>query len=133
MGRWLRWTLGIGLMLELSAAPAAAQTHVSGGIGIATPYGGGTVIVGGPAYPYPYRYPYARLPYPVYPPAYAMPVYPYPPPYRAYDPAYPYYGPAYGGAVVVGGYRGHAYARSGYGHGYGHGHHAGGGHGHGHH
>jgi hypothetical protein len=114
-------------MLALGAAPAAAQTHVSVGIGVATPYGGGTVVVGRPAYPYPYRYPYAyRPPYPVYPRVYAAPVYPYPAPY-AYYPAYPYYyGPAYG-AVVVGGYHGHGH----YGYGYGHGH--GGGHGHGHH
>jgi hypothetical protein len=127
MGRLLGYALGICLLLAFGAAPAAAQTHVSVGIGVATPYGGGTIVVGRPAaYPYPYR-PYAYgYPYPVYPPAYAAPVYGYPAPYY---PAYPYYYGPYGGAVVVGGYHGHAHAHYGYGYGHGHG----GGHGHGHH
>ena len=133
MRRLLGWTLGIGSVLALGATPTMAQTHVTVGVGVATPYGGGTVVIGRPAYPYPYRAPYAyRYPYPVYyPPAYPAPVYQYP--YRAYYPAYPYYGPAYGGAVIVGGgYRGYGYGHPGYGHGHGNGSH-GGGHGHGHH
>ena len=107
MGRFLGWTLGIGCVVALSTAPAAAQTHVSVGV-----YGGnfgGHVAVGRPAYP-------VYAPVPVYypPPVYQVPVY-YPPVYYpayrpvyrpAYRPVYrvgygPAYGPAYGGGVVV--------------------------------
>ena len=108
MGRFLGWALGIGCVLALSAAPAAAQVHVSVGV-----YGGGFgghVAVGDPPYP-------VYAPVPVYypPPVYAVPVY-YPPVYYpayrpVYRPAYrpvstgriwpAHYGPAYGGGVVV--------------------------------
>ena len=105
MGRFLGWALGVGCVIAIGVAPAAAQTHVSVGV-----YGGsfgGHVTVGRPVYA-PVYYPPVYYPPPVYPvPVYQAPVY-YPAPVYAapyyrpyYRPAYRAYGPAYRGHVVV--------------------------------
>jgi hypothetical protein len=46
MGRSVAWALGVGLGLVLSAAPAAAQTHIN--VGVWTPNVGAHVVVGAP-------------------------------------------------------------------------------------
>ena len=97
MGRFLGWALGVGCVLAISAAPAAAQVHVS--VGVFGGGWGGHVAVGRPPYP-------VYAPVPVYypPPVYAAPVYraPYYPVYRPYyRPVYRPYGPAYRSNVVV--------------------------------
>lgn len=128
MGRKLVWILGAVLLTAILATPAAAQVHVSVGIGV-PPVAAG-VVIGAPVYPayppppyyyYPYAYPY--YPYPVYGRAYYAPRYYYGPrgPYY-YRGAPGYYGgaryynngPAYRGNGPV--YRGNArIAPGGYG------------------
>ena len=80
MGRLLGWTLGAGFALAITAAPAAAQTHVS--IGVAGPHVGARVEIGRPDY------------YPV--PVYREPVYRERVIYRE-----PIYRPVYRERVVV--------------------------------
>ena len=112
MGRKLVVIFGAALLTAILATPAAAQVHVSVGIGV-PPVAAG-VVVGAPVYPayppppyyyYPYAYPY--YPYPVYGSVYYAPRYYYGPrgPYY-YRGAAPYYGraPYYRGPV----YRGNA-------------------------
>jgi len=48
MGRLLGWTFGVGFALAITAAPAAAQTHVS--IGVFSPGVGARVEIGRPVY-----------------------------------------------------------------------------------
>ena len=116
MGRKAGWILGIALVVALYATPAAAQVHVSVGIGV-PPVAAG-VVIGAPVYPaypppppyyyYPYAYPY--YPYPVYGRAYYAPRYYYGPRgpyyYRGapgyYGGARYYNGPAYRGPVYRG-------------------------------
>ena len=94
MGRFLGWALGLGCVLAISAAPAAAQVHVSVGV-----FGGGCgghVAVGYPPYP-------VYAPVPVYypPPVYAAPVY-YPPVYYpVYRPCTARYRPVYRAGYAV--------------------------------
>jgi hypothetical protein len=119
MGRKLVWIFGALLLTAILATPAAAQVHVSVGIGV-PPIAAG-VVVGAPVYPvyapppyyyYPYAYPY--YPYPVYGRAYYAPRY-------YYGPRGPYYyrgGPRYyGGARYHNGgaryYNGPAYRGNG--------------------
>ena len=68
MGRFLGWALGVGCVLAIGAAPAAAQVHVS--VGVFGGGWGGHVAVGYPPYP-------VYAPVPVYypPPVYAAPIY----------------------------------------------------------
>lgn len=119
MGRKLVLMFGAVLLMAILATPAAAQVHVSVGIGV-PPVAAG-VVVGAPVYPayppppyyyYPYAYPY--YPYPVYGRVYYGAPYYYAPraPYY-YRGAAPYYGrapyyraPAYRSSVPV--YRGNA-------------------------
>ena len=58
MGRLLGWTLGAGLVLAITAAPAAAQTRVS--IGVFSPSVGARVEIGRPVYEPVYEVPVYR-------------------------------------------------------------------------
>lgn len=80
MGRLLGWALGAGCALAITAAPAAAQTHVS--IGVSGPNVGARVEIGRPDY------------YPV--PVYRGPVYRERVVYRE-----PVYRPVYRERVIV--------------------------------